>query len=237
MNYTNVISKLKEISSSEKAVILSRFFKTAKGQYGEGDIFIGVTVPKIREIAKSNSNIDLQNLKFLLINEIHEVRLCGFMILLDKYTKAKTDSEKKQIYEFCIEYKRFLNNWDLVDLIVPKLIGDYIFNFSKNFQFLLDLAISKSLWDRRISIISTFYFIKNNEFNLTLKISKILLSDKEDLIHKAVGWMLREVGKRNLLVEESFLKENYLLMPRTMLRYSIEKFEESKRKKYLYSQI
>lgn len=226
--------KLKEIGNKEKAKTHQRFFKTGPGEYGEGDIFVGVTVPELRRVAKKYKTITLKEVKQLLRSPIHEERLLSLFILIYQYLKGD-EPEKKRIYELYLKNTKFINNWDLVDSSAGHIVGAFLFDKSK--KPLYDLVKSDNLWERRISIISTFYFIKHNQFSDSLKISKILLSDKEDLIHKAVGWMLREIGKRDISVEKNFLKKHYKNMPRTMLRYAIEKFPESKRQRYLKGKI
>ena len=218
--------ELSKLKNKEKAEILSRFFKTGKGQYSEGDIFLGITVPQQRKIAKEYSNLTLEDLQELISSKIHEYRLISLLILIIKYKNSK-----QEIFNFYLKNTKNINNWDLVDLSAPNIIGNYI--IQKDKSILYKLARSNNLWEKRIAILSTFEFIKNNEFEDTLKISEILLSDKHDLIHKAVGWMLREIGKRNQKIEEQFLKKHYKNMPRTMLRYAIEKFEKDKREQYL----
>ena len=237
MPLKNLKKELKEKSNEEKANVYQRFFKTGKGEYGEGDIFLGLTVPEQRKIAGKYSYLKLDDLKDLLKSKIHEERLIALLILVDKYKKEKNG---KEFFDFYIENLQFVNNWDLVDLSADKIIGNFLrtFRYGSNYLPLLtNMAKSENLWARRISIISTFDFIKNNEFNPTIKISEILLNDSHDLIHKAVGWMLREIGKRDLDVLEDFLKKHHKEMPRTMLRYAIEKFPEEKRKKYLDGKI
>jgi len=226
--------KLKSLSNKEKARKHQSFFKTGPGEYGEGDIFIGVTVPELRKLAKEYKTIGINKIKQLLKSEIHEERLLSLFLLIHRYSRGD-EPEIKRIYELYLKNTKFINNWDLVDSSAGQIVGNFLFDKSK--KPLYDLVKSENLWERRISIISTFYFIKRNQFSNTLKISKILLSDKEDLIHKAVGWMLREVGKRDMSVEEEFLKKYYKNMPRTMLRYAIEKFPESKRQCYLKGKI
>ncbi|MEA1937373.1 MAG: DNA alkylation repair protein [Patescibacteria group bacterium] len=222
--------ELEKISSSRQAKILQRFFKTGRGEYGEGDIFLGVKVPEQRKVASKFQKLAFKDLEKLLNSKIHEHRMTALFILIRQYEKAD-EQGKKKIFDFYLKNTKNVNNWDLVDLSAPKIVGDLLLNKPKN--ILYKLARSNNLWERRIAIISTFAFIRNNEFNDTLKISKTLLSDKHDLIHKATGWMLREVGKRNQKTEEEFLKKYHLKMPRVMLRYAIEKFEEKKRRFYL----
>ncbi len=222
--------ELKKISDPEQAKILRRFFKTGKGEYGEGDIFLGVKVPDQRKMAGNFKKLSLSDIKKLLDGKIHEHRMSALFILIKQYEKAD-ERGKKKIFDFYLRNTKNINNWDLVDISAPKIVGDYLLKKPKD--VLYKLSKSKNLWEKRIAILATFAFIKNNKFGDTLKISKIFLKDKHDLIHKAVGWMLREVGKRDQEIEEEFLKKYYLKMPRTMLRYAIEKFDEKKRKFYL----
>ena len=230
----SLIKELQEKANSEQAKILKRFFKTGEGEYGEGDIFLGVKVPEQRKIAKKYYGLSLPKLQELLKSKIHEHRLTAVIILGEKYKKAN-EREKENIFNFYLENAKNINNWDLVDLSAPKIVGGFLFDKDK--KVLYKLVQSENLWEKRIAIISTFAFIRKEEFEDCLAISELLLNDEHDLIHKAVGWMLREVGKRNLEVEEEFLKSHYKNMPRTMLRYAIEKFEEEKRKKYLKGNI
>ena len=220
-------SELEQLSNPSKAKIQSSFFKTSKGQYSEGDIFLGVTVPETRKIANKYLNLQLTEIQQLLSSKIHDHRLIGLLILVENYKKTKDE----KIPKFYLQNLKQVNNWDLVDLSADKILGQYLLDKDKS--ILYKLAQSNNLWERRVAIISTFQFIKNNQFEDTLKISEILLNDKHDLIHKAVGWMLRELGKRNQELEEQFLKKHYKTMPRTMLRYAIEKFDGEKRKQYL----
>lgn len=232
MSVQDLKKELRKSRNAEQAVNLSRFFKTKKGEYGEGDIFWGIKVPQTRAIAKKYGDFQLEDIQILLSDEVHEVRFAGLMVLLEKYRKTKEEKEKKIIFDFYLKnIKNNINNWDLVDLSCPQIIGNYLFDKDKD--ILYKLSKSNNLWERRVSIISTFYFIKNNQFEDALNISKDLLGDGHDLIHKAVGWMLREVGKRNLGIERKFLNEYYKSMPRTCLRYAIEKMEEKERKSFL----
>jgi len=226
--------ELKSISNPDKAKILSRFFKTGKGEYAEGDIFLGITVPQSRAIAQNFRHLTFAEIKRLLRSKVHEERLIALLILVDIYKNGKLDKQK-EIVEYYLSNTTYINNWDLVDLSADKIIGHFLLD--KPTTILTKLAKSKSIWERRIAIISTYQFIKNNKFDETLKIGKILLNDKHDLIQKAVGWMLREVGKRSFRVEEQFLKKYYKKMPRTMLRYAIEKFPDKLRKNYLLGKI
>src|SRR3989344_132353 len=222
----NIREELRKIADRERVKVLQRFFKTGKGEYGEGDKFLGVTVPKLRELAKKYQGIALAEVKNLLHSKIHEERLLALLILVSKFQAGK-EQERGKIYNIYLKNTKYVNNWDLVDLSADKIAGEYLRGKSKN--ILYKLAKSKNLWERRIAILATFTFIKDNKFSEALKIAEILLEDKEDLIHKAVGWMLREVGRRNTKSEEDFLKKHCQNMPRTMLRYAIEKFPKRKR--------
>ena len=227
----NQIKKeLQHLADLDRAKILQRFFKTGKGEYGEGDIFLGITLPEQRKVAKKYQALSLKQLQALISSKYHEHRLISLMVLDIKYSKSD-ETEKKVIVDFYLKNTKHINNWDLVDLSAYKILGEHL--LERDRKILYKLAESENIWERRIAIISTFRFIKNNEFKDTLKISDILLADKHDLIHKAVGWMLRETGKRNLEIEEAFLKKHYKKMPRTMLRYAIEKFNPDKRRTYL----
>ncbi len=230
----NIQRKLQELGSREKAKVLQRFFKTGPGEYGEGDVFVGVKVPELRKLAKEYQEITVKEVKLLLRSAIHEERLLALFILVRKYSKGN-ETEKKRIYVLYLKNMQFINNWDLVDSSAHHIIGAFLVDKSKEPLYIL--AKSINLWERRISIISTFYFIKHDKYAETLKISEILLTDEQDLIHKAVGWMLREVGKRHMPTEKKFLRKHYKRMPRTMLRYAIEKFPEDKRQGYLKGKI
>lgn len=219
---------LQRLKNPSKIKIYSNFFKTGKGQYGEGDKFLGITVPQQRVVAQKYAGLGLLDIKKLLASPIHEHRLTASLILVEQYQNSV---DKRRIYNFYIKNAKGINNWDLVDLTAPKIAGDYLLKRDKS--ILYKLVKSKNLWERRIAILATFEFIKNNRFNDSLKMAEILLKDEHDLIHKAVGWMLREIGKRDQAVEEKFLKKHYLKMPRTMLRYAIERFSDAKRKYYM----
>lgn len=225
-----LIYELKRNSNKEKAKVYQKFFKTGKGEYGEGDQFLGLTVPQAREISKKYFNkLNFDDIQKLLRNKIHEYRLSALLILRFQY--EKTDEKTKQkIVDFYLKNTKYINNWDLVDLSCYYILGNWLMNRKKD--ILYKLAKSKNLWERRIAIVSTLAFIRNNQFQDTLKISKILLKDKHDLIHKAVGWMLREVGKRDKELLKKFLNQNYQKMPRVMLRYAVEKFKKEEKEKY-----
>ena len=233
-NLTELRKRIKSLASPDIAKTMQWFFKTGKGEYGEGDVFAGLKVPTQRKIAREFKELSLSDLKELLSSKIHEERLISLLILVDNYEKGD-EKEKESIYSFYIKNRKGINNWDLVDLSAPKIVGKYLFDKDKSILF--KFASSKNLWERRIAILSTYEFIRNEQYDTTLKIAKTLLEDEHDLIHKAVGWMLREIGKKDLEVEEKFLKKHYNKMPRTMLRYAIEKFPETKRKKYLKGKI
>ena len=222
--------ELKSKANSEKAKILSGFFKTGKGEYGEGDVFLGVVVPELRKIAKKYSGIDSMEVGELLNSKIHEERLCALFILIGHYKKADLEQREK-IVRFYLANTKNINNWDLVDLSAPNILGDYLLD--KDRVVLYRLVKSENLWERRIAVLSTFTFIREGQFKDSLRIFAILLKDKHDLIHKAVGWMLREIGKRDVNVLRAFLNKHYKEMPRTMLRYAIEKLDEKERKGFL----
>lgn len=234
MNSELVVKELKNIASPKKAKASSWFFKTGKGEYGEGDIFYGVTVPEQRQIAKKYKNLPIDEIQKLLNDKVHECRLTGLFILVNQYEKGgnkKLEKKREEVAKFYLKNSKKVNNWDLVDSSASYILGDYLLD--KKREILYKLAKSKNLWERRIAIISTAKFISKNQFEDTLKISKILLKDSHDLIHKAVGWMLREVGKKSEKTLVSFLNKYAKVMPRTALRYAIERFPEKKRKYYL----
>lgn len=233
MNAKDVIDDLSKLSSSERAVNYAWFFKTGPGQYGEGDEFIGVNVPSQRQVAKKYSNLALDEIDELFKSTIHEHRTTASMILVGQYAKIKPLDKKTQIFEFYLRQveKGRINNWDLVDTSAPKIIGDYLINKSR--ELLYVYAGSDNIWKQRIAIMTTFTFIRDNDYTDALLISEKLLNHKHDLIHKAVGWMLREIGNRDRAIEELFLNRHYKYMPRTMLRYAIEKFPENLRQAYL----
>jgi len=229
-----LIKELQSLENPKQKEILQSFFKTGEGEYGEGDIFLGIKVPDQRKIAKKYTGLSLTKIQELLNSKIHEHRLTGLIILTNKYKKSHQEN-KANLFNFYLKNTKNINNWDLVDLTAPNIVGDFLFD--KNKDTLYKLVRSKNLWEKRIAIISTLHFIKKQEFEDTLAISELLLKDNHDLIHKAVGWMLREVGKKDIEVLKKFLKQHYKNMPRTMLRYSIEKFPEEERKKWLKGKI
>lgn len=223
-------TELKKLANPDIAAHSSRFFKSGKGEYGEGDKFLGIRVPQTRSVVKKYKSLALADCLKLLQSKYHEERLCAVLLLVQMFTKAD-ESLQKKIYKAYLANTQFINNWDIVDSSAHQIVGAYLVQRKRN--ILKMLAKSSSLWERRIAIIATLHFIRLKDFDDTLTISRILLKDKEDLIHKAVGWMLREVGNRNLKTETDFLDQHYQTMPRTMLRYAIEKFTEKQRKQYL----
>ena len=231
---SDIKNEMRKLANKKIAEHSQRFFKTGKGQYGEGDIFLGIRVPVLRKIAKKFRRISLAEVSKLLESKFHEERLLSILMLVNLF-KSGDEDDQELIYELYLDKTKFINNWDIVDISAGNIVGAFL--FEKDKAPLYRLVFSENLWERRIAIVATFYFIRNDEFDDTLKIAEILFTDKEDLIHKAVGWMLREVGKRVIEIEEEFLEEHYLKMPRTMLRYAIERFPETRRKMYLKGQI
>jgi 3-methyladenine DNA glycosylase AlkD len=223
--------ELRSISLPEKAKQLARFFKTGKGEYGEGDIFIGVTVPNQREVAKKYCDLSLSELICLLHSKEHEFRLIALFILVHQF-KRGTPAVKEKIFKIYTTNIKWINNWDLVDSSAPHIVGKYLLD--KDTSILFKLARSPLLWDRRVAMLATFSFIREGKPEIAIKIAEILVDDKHDLIQKAVGWMLREIGKEyGIKKEAEFLDKHYRKMPRTMLRYAIEKFPEKLRRYYL----
>lgn len=223
-------TELHELANPDIATHSTRFFKSGKGEYGEGDMFLGIRVPQTRGVVKKFRDLPLTDCLKLLQSKYHEERLCAVLLLVQMFAKGD-DETKEKIYKAYLANTKFINNWDIVDSSAHQIVGAYLNN--KKRSMLKTLARSHSLWERRISIIATLHFIRLKDFEDTLRISLILLKDKEDLIHKAVGWMLREVGNRDLKSETDFLDQHYRNMPRTMLRYAIEKLPEKQRKGYL----
>lgn len=229
--------ELRAHASPARARNLERFFKTGPGEYGEGDVFLGLTVPQIRSIARSFGSLSLSNIGVLLESEAHEERLCALLMLVHAFERGDAKT-RRSIYRFYIDHAAHINNWDLVDLSAPNIVGAYLLTTKDSGAVLVRLAKSKNLWRRRIAILATFAFIRAGRHVPTFNIARMLLADSHDLIHKAVGWMLREVGKRiGQDVEEEFLKKYYARMPRTMLRYAIERFPKRQRIAYLAGRI
>ncbi len=227
----SIESELQELADPAKAKALRRFFKTGEGEYGEGDVFLGIKVPDTRKVAKRHMDLTLGQIQGLLDSRVHEHRLAGLLVLVGQFETAG-EKRRKGIYGFYLRNAKRVNNWDLVDLSAERIIGPYVMERDKS--VLYRLARSGNIWERRIAILSTFHLIKNGRYAETVKVAEMLLDDEEDLIHKAVGWMLREVGKRGGLAEEkAFLDKHRQRMPRTMLRYAIERFSPEERKRYL----
>jgi 3-methyladenine DNA glycosylase AlkD len=222
--------EMADLCNVEIARHFEKFFKTQDGGYGAGDRFLGIRAPPLRKLAKAYRDLHLEETIDLLRSPFHEERMTALFILIDRFKTSPGDL-RRQIYEIYLSHTDFINNWDLVDVSAEHVVGGYL--WEKDRKPIADLSRSTALWERRIAIVSTFYFIRRNDFVDTLKVSENLLDDRHDLIHKAVGWMLREVGKRDIHVEEAFLGRHYRVMPRTMLRYAIEKFPENRRKAYL----
>jgi 3-methyladenine DNA glycosylase AlkD len=230
MHAQDVREELQSHADPEKAKIMKRFFKTGPGQYGEGDFFIGVVVPKSRQVAKKFGELPYADVKVLLDSSVHEERLVALLILVQNYSRASS-TEKESIVTFYLGNIGKINNWDLVDLSAPNILGPHLLHADRGLLF--RLAKSDNVWERRMAIVATLHFIRNGDFTDTLKLAKILLKDRNDLIHKAAGWMLREVGKRNLAAAEVFVGRHYRVMPRTMLRYAIERFPVRKKRRYM----
>lgn len=229
-----VISDLKEFASVGKATELQRFFKTGPGDYAEGDLFIGVVVPRTRKVAARYKDLPLSEISQLTNSDMHEVRLCGLIILNNQFKRSKNSDEKKKYFNFYLKELRAgnINNWDLVDVSAPTL-GEYLLEIKDPMAVLNKLAKSKSLWERRVSVVFTFAFLRAGDLEPTYEMAERHLEDNHDLMHKAVGWLLREMGKRDPGLLRAFLQEHCTEMPRTALRYSIEKFSESERRKWL----
>ncbi len=225
----NLQKDVKKLENKKKAKVLAGFFKTGEGEYGFGDVFLGIPVPESRKIALKYRDLGFEDILQLLRSEIHEERLIALLILVHQF--QHDEMLQRRIYEFYLKNTKFVNNWDLVDSSADKIIGAYLADKPKTVIY--KLAKSSNLWERRIAMISTFYFIKNNEFDEAIGVAEVLISDENDLIQKAVGWMLREVGNRDRKAEEKFLKKYHKVMGRTALRYAIEKFTENERKNYL----
>ncbi len=236
MNSLNKVrQEMQRLAKPVKAKILQKFFKTDKGEYGEGDVFLGLMVPQTRKLVKKYWNsLKLKEITALLQSKTHEERLLALLILVERFKQGDVNEQQK-IYKFYLQHTKYINNWDLVDLSAPNIVGVYL--LGKPHQILYKLIKSKNLWERRIAILSCFTFIRNRQFTDTLRLVKILLADQHNLIHKAAGWMLREIGKRDNLVLKKFLGKYYKVMPRTMLRYAIERLPENLRKNHLLGKV
>ena len=234
MTIPEIQRRLRSLADKKKARLLQGFFKTGPGQYGEGDVFLGITVPVLRKLAKDCRGTSIADSLALLRSELHEQRVLALFLLIQAYAEGDA-AAKKKIYEAYLRNTRYINNWDLVDLSAPHIVGGHLADKSR--KPLYALARSRDLWKKRIAIIATLRFIRDDEHADTLAIAEMLIRDDHDLIHKAVGWMLREVGKRDLRTLEGFLREHHRVMPRTMLRYAIERFPEAKRQRYLKGKV
>ena len=233
-NVTEIRREFRSLGDAAIAEHSQRFFKTGKGEYGEGDKFLGIRVPVIRKTVKKHRQASEKTVLAFLRSRHHEERLFAVLLLVDQFRRG-TDADKSRIYEIYLDNTQYINNWDIVDGSAHLIVGPHLEHRDR--QPLYELSQSRNLWDRRIAIMSTYHYIRQQDFDDTLAIAKMLRNDPEDLIHKAVGWMLREIGNRNLGAEEAFLRRHYKAMPRTMLRYAIEKFPEKKRKNYLHGHI
>ena len=225
---------IRSLADPEQAKNLQRFFKTGPGEYGEGDRFLGLRVPQIRALVKKLGVVPVSTIKSLIRSPWHEERMLALLLMVHRYKKSD-DSGREELYHLYLDSTKYINNWDLVDVTAKDIIGAWLYTRSRKPLYIL--VRSDSLWERRIAILSTFHFIAKNDFDDALKLAKILLHDEHDLMHKAVGWMLREIGKRDRKREEAFLVEHYQTMPRTMLRYAIEHFPEKRRKAYIKGAI
>ncbi len=237
MKSLNLITELKKYTSEKRKTSNEWFFKTGKGEYGEGDKFIGISMPDIRKVVKNFMKLEYSEIKKLLNSPIHEIRMSGVLILTENAKKANKNNknkELKRITDFYLKHKNSINNWDLVDVSCHYIVGTAILKGLYELQLLDNLSISPRMWDRRIAIVSTFTFIKTGDIFPTIILAKKFFNNKEDLMHKATGWMLREAWKKEPVIIERFLLENYKNIPRTTLRYAIERMEETKRKEFLY---
>jgi 3-methyladenine DNA glycosylase AlkD len=230
LHIPRVVSRLREFADRERAKFHLRFFKTAPGEYGEGDRFLGIRVPDLRRVAREFRSLSLKDVEKLLASRWHEERLLALVILVDQYERG-SDAEREAIYRLYLASTDRINNWDLVDASAPQIVGAHLLHRDR--RVLYRLAKSRSVWERRIAIIATARFIRSGQFDDTFAIVAGLLDDEHDLIHKAAGWMLREIGKRNREAEERFLRKHASRMPRTMLRYAIERFPRALRLRYL----
>lgn len=231
MKLSSLQKTFRELGDASVARDSMRFFKTGVGQYGEGDLFLGIRVPVIRVFARKCNVLSILDVLRILQSEYHEERLLALIMLVELFAKADDEKRREEIFDSYLAHTKYVNNWDLVDSSSHQIVGGYLLD--KKRDVLIELSLSPCMWERRISIISTYHFIRHEQYSDTLIVAENLLNDKEDLIHKAVGWMLREVGNRNRAIEEEFLIKHYKDMPRTMLRYAIEKFEKNERTLYL----
>jgi 3-methyladenine DNA glycosylase AlkD len=230
MTAQHILNELLSVADEAKARHLQRFFKTGAGQYGEGDVFLGIVVPTTRLIARANRQTPLEELDILIKSKYHEARLCTLLIITEQCKKT-AGKEQDELYQFYMQHTNFINNWDLVDLSCPVTVGEYLVN--KERTILYEMAEKQHLWEQRIAMVSTHAFIKRNDFDDTFALSEKLITHPHDLIHKASGWMLREVGKRDRRALTAFLEKNATRLPRTALRYAIEHYPETERQYFL----
>lgn len=230
MTATFILNELLSVANPEKAAFLQRFFKTGLGQYAEGDVFLGLVVPLTRSIAKANKQTPLSELKILMESEYHEARLCALLIAVEQFKKA-SEADRRKLYDFYLAHARRINNWDLVDVTCPHIVGAYLLD--KDRSRLYELAESDCLWEQRIAMVSTVTFIRHRDYTDTLALAEKLMSHPHDLMHKAIGWMLREVGKKDRETLTAFLEEYATRLPRTSLRYAIEHYPEDRRQYFL----
>jgi 3-methyladenine DNA glycosylase AlkD len=234
MKAAEVIERLEALGDPERARVSQSFFKTGPGEYGEGDVFVGLTVPQVRTLAKEVQSLSQPEVIRLLRSPLHEARLLALLLLIRAYAKGD-EAQRERTYALYLQNTRFINNWDLVDCSAEHIVGAHL--WARDRSTLDTLAASRLLWERRIAVLATFHFIRRGAFADTLRLAARLTADREDLMHKAVGWMLREVGKRDLAAEEAFLIKHSGVMPRTMLRYAIERFPEELRQRYLRGEV
>jgi len=232
MNAEFILQELLSVANPEKAKFLQGFFKTGKGQYAEGDILLGIVVPHTRDIVKRSPPLPFSEIQILLDSKYHEARLAGLLFLVKQFKKAKKEEERKTIFDFYLQNARKANNWDLVDVTCRDVVGEYLLN-KEDRKILYRLAESDNLWEQRMAIVSTWTFIKHKQFDDTLALAEKLLNHKHDLMHKAVGWMLREVGKKDRTILIDFLEIHHTKMPRTALRYAIEHFDAEERERFM----
>lgn len=230
-----VQKKIRAMACAEISKKSSNFSKVGVGEYGYGDIFLGVRTPFVRALAKEYIDLNISDVKILIKSKYHEERLLGLIILVNKYGKAKSDNDKERFYQIYIKSFKYINCWDLVDVTCPHIVGKHLID--KDRSVLYSWAKSDHLWTKRIAMITNWWFVRKGDLEDVFDIAQILLDDDHDLIHKAVGWMLREAAKKDMPRTEKFLKNRYSKMPRTMLRYAIERFPEGKRQKYLKGKI
>jgi len=233
VSYALLHTEFKRLGSADIAASSQRFFKTGPGEYGYGDKFHGIRVPELRRLVKRYKHLSLVDTRELLYSPFHEERLFALFLLVQRFETSHNKTEKKGVVDFYLEHKKQVNNWDLVDSSAHKIVGAYLFHYEKEYKLLHKLASQERLWDRRIAIIACFYFIKQKHFDTLLVLAEQLLHDSDDLIHKAVGWMLREAGKQDIRVLTGFLNQHASVMPRTMLRYAIEKLSKAERQHYM----